>query len=51
MNKINYIKTFHDKYRGTIPNNREEEFQMATIHAIEKVYAKLEEIEKNIRNL
>ncbi len=51
MIKINYIIDFIDKYKRVVPENREEEFQMATIQAIEGLYNKLKEIEKLIKNI
>ena len=50
MIKISHIKNFVNKYKGTVPKTREEEFQMATIQAIEGLYTKLKEIEKLIKN-
>lgn len=51
MIKIDYIGLFFKKYKGTIPKNRDEEFQMAAIAAMDKIYLKLEEIEKKIKYL
>ena len=51
MIKIDYIGLFFKKYRGTVPKNRAEEFQMAANAAMDKIYLKLEAIEKKIKSL
>lgn len=48
---MDYIKTIFAKYRGSIPTTREEEFQMATIEAIEIIFNMLDKIEKKIEKI